>query len=137
MSPYLLFVLIFILLMVHGAWMALFALEAFFETSRETAAERASILERAADRFEQERDRFVALLVAEAGKTLGDAIAEIREAVEQIGELLHVEGIARGEFLHALRVAVVMCSLCRRPHISFGCLSRYQNLACDRALGRH
>ena len=44
MSPYLLFVLIFILLMVHGAWMALFALEAFFETSRETAAERASTL---------------------------------------------------------------------------------------------
>lgn len=41
MTPYLLFTLIFVLLMVHAAWMALFALEVFFETSRETAAERA------------------------------------------------------------------------------------------------
>lgn len=46
------------------------------------ANERAGALERAADAFEAERDAFVALLVGEAGKTLGDAIAEIREAVD-------------------------------------------------------
>ena len=41
MSSYFAFTLIFALLMIHAAWMALFALEVFFETSRETAAERA------------------------------------------------------------------------------------------------
>ncbi|WP_439640792.1 bifunctional proline dehydrogenase/L-glutamate gamma-semialdehyde dehydrogenase PutA [Nevskia sp.] len=43
---------------------------------------RAAILERAADRLEAGRAPFLRLLVSEAGKTLPDAIAEVREAVD-------------------------------------------------------
>jgi len=50
--------------------------------SRMPAEKRAEILENAADRLEAERDRFMALLAREAGKTLDDGIAEIREAVD-------------------------------------------------------
>jgi RHH-type transcriptional regulator, proline utilization regulon repressor / proline dehydrogenase / delta 1-pyrroline-5-carboxylate dehydrogenase len=45
-------------------------------------ATRAALLERAADAIELARSRFVHLLVREAGKTLPDAIAEIREAAD-------------------------------------------------------
>lgn len=44
MSPYLFFALMFILLTIHAVWMALFALEVFFETSLSTASERARTL---------------------------------------------------------------------------------------------
>jgi RHH-type proline utilization regulon transcriptional repressor/proline dehydrogenase/delta 1-pyrroline-5-carboxylate dehydrogenase len=44
--------------------------------------ERAAIVERAADRFEVNRGRLLALLQMEAGKTLDDALAELREAVD-------------------------------------------------------
>ncbi len=47
-----------------------------------SANERAACLLRAADALELARDRFIPLLVREAGKTLPDAIAEIREAVD-------------------------------------------------------
>ena len=47
-----------------------------------SAAERAQCLERAADLIEARHGRFTALLQAEAGKTLDDALAEIREAVD-------------------------------------------------------
>jgi len=43
---------------------------------------RAEILERAANLLDQSRDAFLALLAREAGKTAGDAIAEIRETIE-------------------------------------------------------
>ena len=43
---------------------------------------RATCLERAADALEDASDRFLALLVHEAGKTVADAIAEVREAVD-------------------------------------------------------
>jgi RHH-type proline utilization regulon transcriptional repressor/proline dehydrogenase/delta 1-pyrroline-5-carboxylate dehydrogenase len=43
---------------------------------------RAAILERAADRLEARRAEFVRLLVLEAGKTVPDAMAEVREAVD-------------------------------------------------------
>ncbi len=46
------------------------------------AATRAAILEEAADRLEAARGRFIALLAAEGGKTLDDALAELREAVD-------------------------------------------------------
>jgi RHH-type proline utilization regulon transcriptional repressor/proline dehydrogenase/delta 1-pyrroline-5-carboxylate dehydrogenase len=46
------------------------------------AAERAAILERAADLFESNAAELLALCVAEAGKSLPDAIAELREAVD-------------------------------------------------------
>jgi RHH-type proline utilization regulon transcriptional repressor/proline dehydrogenase/delta 1-pyrroline-5-carboxylate dehydrogenase len=45
-------------------------------------AERAAALERAGDRLERNRGRLLALLQSEAGKTLDDALAELREAVD-------------------------------------------------------
>jgi len=44
--------------------------------------ERAAILSRAADLMEESVAPLMALLVREAGKTLGDAVAEVREAVD-------------------------------------------------------
>ncbi len=49
---------------------------------RVPAATRARLLRDAADRLEREMARFVAILVAEAGKTVPDSIAEVREAVD-------------------------------------------------------
>ena len=45
-------------------------------------AARAAVLERAADRLEAELPAWCGLLVREARKTLGDALAEVREAVD-------------------------------------------------------
>ncbi|WP_289035359.1 bifunctional proline dehydrogenase/L-glutamate gamma-semialdehyde dehydrogenase PutA [uncultured Roseibium sp.] len=54
-----------------------------FETwSRRPVEERAETLSKMADLLEQNRDRLMALLSLEAGKTLPDGIAEIREAVD-------------------------------------------------------
>ena len=44
--------------------------------------ERAAVLDRAADRLELKRGRLIALLQNEAGKTLDDALAELREAID-------------------------------------------------------
>jgi len=49
---------------------------------RVPAAERAAMLERAAESLEARRGEFVALLVREAGKTIPDSLAEVREAVD-------------------------------------------------------
>ena len=46
------------------------------------AEERAAALEKAADLLQQRRGAFLSLLVREAGKTLPDAVAELREAVD-------------------------------------------------------
>ena len=46
------------------------------------AAERAALLERAADLFETHTAELLALCVAEAGKSIPDSIAELREAVD-------------------------------------------------------
>ena len=46
------------------------------------AAERAACLDRAADLLEERRVQYLSLLVREAGKTLPDAVAELREAVD-------------------------------------------------------
>src|SRR6202035_3233930 len=43
---------------------------------------RARALERAADLLEEDRGRLIALLQAEGGKTLDDAVAEVREAAD-------------------------------------------------------
>jgi hypothetical protein len=58
------------------------ALAGFRSWDRRPAAERAAILERAADLIEARRDRFLALLAYEGGKTLDDGISEIREAAD-------------------------------------------------------
>ncbi|MFM7396849.1 MAG: L-glutamate gamma-semialdehyde dehydrogenase [Gammaproteobacteria bacterium] len=49
---------------------------------RRDVRSRAECLECAADLLEQQRDRFLALLVQEAGKTFFDALAEVREAAD-------------------------------------------------------
>jgi RHH-type proline utilization regulon transcriptional repressor/proline dehydrogenase/delta 1-pyrroline-5-carboxylate dehydrogenase len=49
---------------------------------RTAVATRAAILERIADGYEAERPALLALLVREAGKTMPDAVAELREAVD-------------------------------------------------------
>ena len=46
------------------------------------ATDRAACLERAATLLEERRAQFLSLLVREAGKTLPDALAEVREAVD-------------------------------------------------------
>jgi RHH-type proline utilization regulon transcriptional repressor/proline dehydrogenase/delta 1-pyrroline-5-carboxylate dehydrogenase len=55
---------------------------AFTDWAARPVDTRAACLERAADALEASRERFLALLVHEAGKTLGDAIAEVREAAD-------------------------------------------------------
>jgi len=50
--------------------------------SQTPAGERAACLERAADLLEAERAVLLALAVREAGKTLANAVAEVREAVD-------------------------------------------------------
>ena len=52
------------------------------EWDRTSASERAVILNRAADLFEEHTAELLALCVAEAGKTIPDAISELREAVD-------------------------------------------------------
>ncbi len=58
------------------------ARKGFATWSREPVETRAACLERMADLLEADRVRFVALLSAEAGKTLDDGIAEVREAID-------------------------------------------------------
>ncbi|MDP3750872.1 MAG: L-glutamate gamma-semialdehyde dehydrogenase [Polaromonas sp.] len=50
--------------------------------SKSEVAERAAILRRAADTLQQQMPRFCALLVQEAFKTWGDAVSEVREAID-------------------------------------------------------
>jgi len=58
------------------------AREGFRKWSRTSAATRAAALDRAADLLEQRTAHFIALLQREGGKTLDDALSEIREAVD-------------------------------------------------------
>jgi len=62
------------------------ALAIAFAARREWAATpvtvRAAALDRAADLYERHRNELMALLVREAGKTIADALAELREAVD-------------------------------------------------------
>ncbi len=51
---------------------------------RTPAAARAGILERAADLFEAHQPELMALAVREAGKTIPDAVGEVREAVDYL-----------------------------------------------------
>ena len=58
------------------------AADAFADWSRQPAEERAACLDRAAELMETHRAELMALAVREAGKTIGDALAEVREAVD-------------------------------------------------------
>lgn len=65
--------------MRHALDMTVAAFEGWNATP---ADQRAAILERTADLLEQHMAELMSLCVREAGKTLGDAVAEIREAVD-------------------------------------------------------
>ncbi len=58
---------------------------------------RGALLDRAADLFEAEREAFFSLCIREAGKTLPDAILEVREAVDF---LRYYASEARRQFTH-------------------------------------
>lgn len=58
------------------------ARDGFKTWSRTPAGRRASALEKAADLLEQRATHFIALLQHEGGKTLDDALSEVREAVD-------------------------------------------------------
>lgn len=58
------------------------AVEAAESWGNTLVEERALILEKAADLLEKNRSTFLALAVLEAGKTLNDAVAEVREAAD-------------------------------------------------------
>ena len=62
---------------------------------------RATILENAASLYEEKSSRLMALLVQEAGKTLDNAMADLREAVDF---LRYYAGQARVEFSSGLRL---------------------------------
>ncbi len=66
------------------------------------AKDRAATLRRAADLFEEHHGLFFALLAREAGKTLMDAVGELREAVDFLrfyaGEAAKLDSPARGIF---------------------------------------
>ena len=55
---------------------------AFCDWDLTPADARAAILERAADAYEARRAEFIGLLVREAGKSVADGVAEVREAVD-------------------------------------------------------
>jgi RHH-type proline utilization regulon transcriptional repressor/proline dehydrogenase/delta 1-pyrroline-5-carboxylate dehydrogenase len=58
------------------------AARAFEDWSRRPAAERAAVLERAADEIEADVTGLVSLIVREGGRTYADAVAEVREAAD-------------------------------------------------------
>ena len=58
------------------------ALAAQIEWDKLGGEERARLLDRAADLFEQHREELFSLCIREAGKTLVDAVLEVREAVD-------------------------------------------------------
>jgi RHH-type proline utilization regulon transcriptional repressor/proline dehydrogenase/delta 1-pyrroline-5-carboxylate dehydrogenase len=58
------------------------ALAGFAEWEKTPADRRAAILEKAADLLEHNRERLMAIMAREGGKTLDDGIAEVREAAD-------------------------------------------------------
>ncbi len=60
----------------------LYAKSAYYKWDLLGGSERAKILRIAADLYEQHRAELLAICMLEAGKTLNDAIAEIREAID-------------------------------------------------------
>ncbi len=54
----------------------------FAAWSRTSAETRAAALERVANLIEQRMPRFIAYLQTEGGKTIDDAVSEVREAID-------------------------------------------------------
>lgn len=75
--------------------------KAFEAWDRQGGPARAAILRKLADALEAETDRFIAILSREAGKTLNDGVAEVREAVDF---LRYYAAEAEAKFGHASRL---------------------------------
>jgi RHH-type transcriptional regulator, proline utilization regulon repressor / proline dehydrogenase / delta 1-pyrroline-5-carboxylate dehydrogenase len=58
------------------------ALKGFTDWSRRSVEERSAVLDRLADLLERDRDMLMRIAVQEAKKTIPDALAEVREAVD-------------------------------------------------------
>ena len=85
---------------------AVAAQQAFVAWSRVPVAERAAMLERAADGLESRMAELMGLIIREAGKSSANAVAEVREAVDF---LRYYADEARGELAHKLGLGVVTC----------------------------
>ena len=87
-----------------------FAVEAQPAWARRPVAERAAILNRAADLYEANAVEFFALATREAGKSLADGVAEVREAVDFLryyaAEAANAETGTRSARRHRLHFAV-------------------------------
>jgi RHH-type proline utilization regulon transcriptional repressor/proline dehydrogenase/delta 1-pyrroline-5-carboxylate dehydrogenase len=77
------------------------AFAAQHEWDQRGGAERATLLDRAADLFEKHREELFSLCIREAGKTLPDAVLEVREAVDF---LRYYASEARAKFDDATRL---------------------------------
>jgi RHH-type proline utilization regulon transcriptional repressor/proline dehydrogenase/delta 1-pyrroline-5-carboxylate dehydrogenase len=78
----------------------------FAEWPETPVTARAAMLERWADLMEQERDQLIALAVREAGKTLRNAVGEVREAVDFCR---YYAATARAELAAAAPIGPVVC----------------------------
>ena len=78
----------------------------FADWSARPAAERARVLRAAADEYERNVAELTALATREAGKTLADAIAEVREAVDF---LRYYADAGRGGRPAGRRAACIVC----------------------------
>jgi RHH-type transcriptional regulator, proline utilization regulon repressor / proline dehydrogenase / delta 1-pyrroline-5-carboxylate dehydrogenase len=74
---------------------------AWIDWDRRGGTERAGILEKAADLYEANTAKLMALLVIEAGKSLENALSDLREAVDF---LRYYATRARAEFAEPLRL---------------------------------
>lgn len=82
------------------------ACAAFEEWSKTPAAERGAILKRAADALEDKMPQLMGIVMREAGKTLANAIAEIREAVDF---LRYYGAQAERELQNAQPLGAIVC----------------------------
>jgi RHH-type proline utilization regulon transcriptional repressor/proline dehydrogenase/delta 1-pyrroline-5-carboxylate dehydrogenase len=82
------------------------ALAAFGEWSGKPPVERAMVLEKAADLYEEHGGELMALAMREAGKNRADALAELREAVDF---LRYYAQIARDKGAQAEALGAVVC----------------------------
>ena len=82
------------------------AVEAGSEWSRRPAKDRATLLERVADALEESRASLIALAVREAGKTMVNALGEVREAADFCR---YYAAQARREFADRQAIGPVVC----------------------------
>jgi RHH-type transcriptional regulator, proline utilization regulon repressor / proline dehydrogenase / delta 1-pyrroline-5-carboxylate dehydrogenase len=106
------------------------SLECYASWSKTPVQERAALLCKAADALQQQMPRFCALLVKEAHKTWGDAVAEVREAIDflryyaqQAQEIMRPMRLPQGSAAQAMGVTGESNTLNWRPRGVWVCIS--------------